>query len=219
MEFKNLIDTINIEEDEIMVSFDVSSLFTNVPINRALDIINDCLESDLDLNLRCPLDPSEVIKCLELCLRSTLFIFRGQLYRQEEGIVMGSPVSSIVANLFMHSLETSAIAKRLCPPKLWLRYVDDIFIVNKRGGLEELFNNVNSISESNKLTKEIESADHKLAFLDCLVERRHNNNKLKINVYRKPTHSDRYLDFDSAHAQCTKINVLLSDRPRIIVSS
>ncbi|TIH02086.1 hypothetical protein D0S45_20990, partial [Marinifilum sp. JC120] len=74
-------------------------------------------------------------------------------------------------------------------------------------GMEELFNNANSISENIKLTKELESVDHKLAFLDCLVERRHNN-KLKINVYRKSTHSERYLDFNSAHSQSTKINVV-----------
>ncbi|VDO74593.1 unnamed protein product [Schistosoma margrebowiei] len=98
---------------------------------QALDINNDCLESDLDLNLRYPLDPPEVINCLELCSRSALFIFRGHLYRQEEGIAMGSPVYPIVANLFMHSLETSAIAKSVYSPKLWLRYVDDIFIINK----------------------------------------------------------------------------------------
>ncbi|VDP43753.1 unnamed protein product [Schistosoma mattheei] len=208
MEFENLIDTIDIEEDEITASFDVSSLFTNVPINRALDIINDCLESDLDLNLRCPLYPPEVIRCLELRLRSTLFIFRGHLYRQKEGKAMGSPVSPIVANLFTHSLETSAIARSVYPPKLWLQYVDDIFNINKRDGLEELFNNVNTISESIRLMKELESVDHKLAFLDCLVEGRHKNNKLKINVCRKSTHSERYLDFDSAHARCTKINVV-----------
>ncbi|CAH8464949.1 unnamed protein product [Schistosoma rodhaini] len=208
MEFKNIIDTIDIEEDEVMASFDVSSLFTNVPINRALDIIYACLESDLDLNLRCPLDPSEFIKCLELCLRSTLFIFRGDLYRQKEGIAMGSPVSPIVANLFMHSLETSAIARSVFPPKVWLRYVDDIFVIIKQDYLEELFANVNNISEQINLTKEIESVDHKLAFLDCMVERRLNNRKLKINVFRKSTHSERYLDFDSAHALCTKVTVV-----------
>ncbi|VDP81307.1 unnamed protein product [Schistosoma mattheei] len=146
MEFKNIIDTIHIEDNEMMASFDVSSLFTNVPVNRALDIIYDYLESDSDLNLRCPLDPFEVIKCLKLRLQSTLFIFRGNLYKQKEGITMGSPVSPIVANLFMHSLEAS-----VC----YLHTVDDIFIIIKRDGLEELFENATSISESIKLTKEI----------------------------------------------------------------
>ncbi|CAH8512007.1 unnamed protein product [Schistosoma guineensis] len=64
-EFKNNIDTIHIEENEMMPSFDVSSLFTNVFINRVLDIIYDYFESDSYFNLRSPLDPSEVIKCLE----------------------------------------------------------------------------------------------------------------------------------------------------------
>ncbi|VDP79738.1 unnamed protein product [Schistosoma mattheei] len=83
MEYKNFIDTIDIEEDEIMASFDVFSLLTNVLINRAFDIINDCLESDSDLNLRCLIDPSEDTKCIKLCLRSILFTFRGELYRQK----------------------------------------------------------------------------------------------------------------------------------------
>ncbi|VDP57296.1 unnamed protein product [Schistosoma mattheei] len=147
MEFKNIIDTIYVEEDEILASFDVSFLFINLPVNRELDIIHDCLESDSDMNLRCLLDPSEVIKCLELCLRSTLFTFRGDLYRQKEGIAMGSPVSPIVANLFMHSLETSAITRCVCPPMVWLWHVDDILIIIKRDGLKELFENVNIISE------------------------------------------------------------------------
>ncbi|CAH8669503.1 unnamed protein product [Schistosoma bovis] len=134
-------------------------------------------------------------------------IFRGDLYRQKEGIAMGLPISSIVANLFMNSLGINAIARSVCPPKVWLRYVDDIFIIVKQDGLEDLFENVNNISESIKLTKEIESVDHKLAFLDCLIERRHNNN-LKINVFRKSTHFERYLDYCSAHAQCTKVNVV-----------
>ncbi|VDP32291.1 unnamed protein product [Schistosoma mattheei] len=117
MEFKDIIDNIDIEEDEIVVNFDVSSLITNVPVNRALDIIYDCLESDSESNLRCQLDLYEVTKCLELCLRSTLFIFRGGLYRQEEDVAMDSPVSPIVANLFMHSLESSAVARS--SPKVW----------------------------------------------------------------------------------------------------
>ncbi|VDP33399.1 unnamed protein product [Schistosoma mattheei] len=55
IKFRNNIDNIHIEEDEMIASFDEFSLFTNVPINRALDIIYGCLESDSDLNLRYPL--------------------------------------------------------------------------------------------------------------------------------------------------------------------
>ncbi|TNN12551.1 reverse transcriptase, partial [Schistosoma japonicum] len=74
-------------------------------------VINEYLLADNDLSLWCPLEPSEIIKCLSLCLNSTLFKFRGDLYKQTEGVAMGSPVSPIVANLFMHSLETNALSK------------------------------------------------------------------------------------------------------------
>lgn len=50
-EFKNNIDIINME-DELLASFNVSSLLTNVPINTALDLIYDCLKSDADLSVR-----------------------------------------------------------------------------------------------------------------------------------------------------------------------
>ncbi|CAH8645410.1 unnamed protein product [Schistosoma bovis] len=96
MEFKNIIDTIDIQEDEILASFDVSSLLTNIPVNRALDIIYDCLESDSDLDLGCPLDPSEVIKCLELCLRSTLSIFRDLYRRYSNGFTCFSDCSEFI---------------------------------------------------------------------------------------------------------------------------
>ncbi|KAH8874872.1 reverse transcriptase [Schistosoma japonicum] len=59
--------------------------------------------------LRCSLDLTKIIKSLEWCLRSTLFIFRGEIYQQSEGVAIESPVSPVVANLFTHSLESSVI--------------------------------------------------------------------------------------------------------------
>ncbi|VDQ01230.1 unnamed protein product [Trichobilharzia regenti] len=92
-----------------MASFDVYSLLTNVTVNDSLSIIYNLPPSEDELNGRCPLNPDEIVKTLELCLRSTLFTFRGVVYRQEEGIALGSLVSPLVANIFMHSLETNAI--------------------------------------------------------------------------------------------------------------
>lgn len=82
---------------------------------------------------------------------------------------MRSPVSPILPNLFIHSLETSAITKWVNPPEVWLQYVDDIFVNIKRNGLEEIFENVN-IAHSITVPEDIESTDKKLAFLNCLTE-------------------------------------------------
>lgn len=54
--------------------------------------------------------------------------------------------------------------------------------------------------EGIKLTKEIESNDHKLAFLDCQMQRGHDN-ELEMNVFRK-------LDYGLAYTYCTKVTAV-----------
>ncbi|VDO51624.1 unnamed protein product [Schistosoma margrebowiei] len=80
------------------------------------------LNSDTELK-RCPPDPSDIIRALDLCIHSTVFSFRGDLYRQTESVAMGSPVSPIVANLCIHWKQV--LSHSSIPPKIWLRYVDN----------------------------------------------------------------------------------------------
>ena len=103
------------DEGETMVSFDVSSLFTNVPISKAVDIIRKRLEEEDSLEDRTPLSPQRVAELLQLCLRSTYFSFNGELYEQREGAAMGSPVSAVVENLYMEFFEE--IVLRTAPAK------------------------------------------------------------------------------------------------------
>ena len=91
----------HVESDEILVSFDVSSLFTNVPVGEAVSIICERLREDGRLGDRTFLSPEQIADLLEMCLRSTYFSFGGNLYQQKEGAAMGSPVSAVVANLYM----------------------------------------------------------------------------------------------------------------------
>ena len=87
-------------EDEVLVSYDVVSLFTSVPIGEAVKVIQEMLHDDEDLVVRTPLSPDRIGELLELCLRSTYFSYNGEFYEQSEGAAMGSPVSAIVANLY-----------------------------------------------------------------------------------------------------------------------
>ena len=84
-----------------MVSFDVEALYTNVPIDDALAIIKELLENDETIPDRTPLSPKNVLDLLELLLHTTFFIFNGTYYKQTEGVVMGGPPSSIVAEIYM----------------------------------------------------------------------------------------------------------------------
>ena len=94
----------------------VSALFTSVPVDPALNIIKDLLEKDHTLKERTVLTVSDIILLLEFCLKNTYFSFQDQFYEQVEGATMGSPVSHIVANLYMEYLEQKALSTAPHPP-------------------------------------------------------------------------------------------------------
>ena len=161
------------------------------------DIIRARLEEDESLGERTPLSPERVAELLQLCLRLTYFSFNGEFYEQREGAAMGSPVSAVVANLYMEFFEGLALNTAPARPSIWKRYVDDTFSVMKKGDVDGLLNHLNSIRPSIKFTMELEE-DGSILFLDTRVTRKVEG-KLDITVYRKPTHMDRYLHFSSHH--------------------
>lgn len=126
------------------------------------------------------------------------FTFDGNTYEQTEGTAMGSPLSPIIADIFMEDLENNLLERSEKKPKLFVRYVDDIFIIWEHGDDELLkfFELANKQHQNIKFTIELEN-DRTLPFLDTLVIR--TDNKLKFKPYKKPTHTDRYLDAKSHH--------------------
>ena len=105
---------IKLEPGECLSSYDVSPLFTSVLIDPALNIIKDLLDKDTTLKERTVMEVSDIILLLEFCLKNTYLSFQDQFYEQVEGAAMGSPVSPIVANLYMEYLETKS--SKHCPP-------------------------------------------------------------------------------------------------------
>ena len=90
---------------EYLSSFDVTALFTSVPMEPVLGIIKDLWEEDSTHKEITVLPVKDIILLLELCLYNTYFSFQGQFYEQVEGAAMGSPVHPIVANLYMEYFE------------------------------------------------------------------------------------------------------------------
>ena len=120
---KNFIESMNgtvLREDEVMVSFDVEALYTSIPIDRALIAVRDKLESDKGWCGKTALSITQIVELLELCLRSTYFTFRNKYYRLMDGVAMGSPVLSVVANLFMERFEEGALQDAIAfqPPHM-----------------------------------------------------------------------------------------------------
>ena len=118
-DFIDQIKEVRLKDGESIMSYDVTSLFTSVPIKPALDIIQQRLAKDEDLQKRTSMTIQHIITLLDFCLNSTSFMFQGKYYQQMEGAAMGSPLSPIVANIFMEHFEQQALASAPHPPSLW----------------------------------------------------------------------------------------------------
>ena len=84
-----------------MVYFDLESLFINVPIEDAVQAALRKLGNDSDLANHTNLTPTKIADLLNFVLRSTYFQYNGQIYEQQDGAAMGSPVSAVIANIYM----------------------------------------------------------------------------------------------------------------------
>ena len=103
-DFVNRAKGLTLQLGECLTSYDVTSFFTSVPIDPALKIIKDILEKDEKLNDRTVLSVQDITELLVFCLHNTYFSFQNKVHELIVGAAKGSPVSPIVANLYMEHL-------------------------------------------------------------------------------------------------------------------
>ena len=194
---------LNVNYEYILISFDVESLFTKVPVNDFIDFLKNELQ-----NYELELPNDIIILLIELCIKNCYFSFNNKFYLQLLGMPMGNPLSALIANLYMEFFEKYILSTILRSDIIWKRYVDDILVfwpknLDVNGFLDQLNSLVNSI----KFTLEIEN-NFKLSFLDVNIHR--TNNDLKFNVYRKPTNNELYIHNYSFHEYKVKQSIFLS---------
>jgi hypothetical protein len=176
----------------------IVSLFTNVPVDKALQVIRNKLHNDHILTERSSLEVEAIMELLEVCLTTTYFQVDDKFFQQKGGMAMGSALSPVVSNIFMEHSEELVLGTANHRPSLWLRYVDDTFVIWPHGPdkLQEFFDHINSLRPSISFTMETE-ADNKIPFLDVLVIKKQST--ITTTVYRKPSHTGYYLNFQSNH--------------------
>ncbi|BHF62151.1 hypothetical protein SprV_0100513200 [Sparganum proliferum] len=187
-----------VRPDQIMVSFDVVSLFTSIPPDLARDVLRKRLEENYD-ETNGPLKIDHLLQLFAFC-QQTFFTFNGRTYEQIKGTPMGSPIPSLVAELVLQELEKVVFDHY--EPAFWRRYVDDTFVIIERSRLADFQDLLNGIFPDIQFTRE-EEHDEQLPFLDVLVTRTPNG-ELNTTVYRKATNTTRILNYHSDHPMAHK---------------
>ena len=108
-----------LDADQMLVSFDVVSLFTKIPVDLAIKVATNGLRYDDSLWQRTSLPLEDITDLLSFCLNTTQFVFEGTYYKQVFGTAMGSLVSAVIANLVMEDIEHRALTTAPVSPSFW----------------------------------------------------------------------------------------------------
>ena len=197
LDFCDQIKQVKLEEGGELVSFDVVSLFTSIPVELAIHVATDVLSKDDTLQDRTAIPAEDIVDLLDFRLSTTNFKYNNTHYQQIFGTAMGSLVLGVMANLVMDNLEQRALSTSLVQPRFWKRYVDDVCAAVKPGLVQTLQDHLNNVKPSMQFTVERET-NQEIAFLDVSLCRQ-DNGQLVNKVHRKPTDTKSYLAFELHH--------------------
>ena len=189
-----------------MASLDVESVFTNIALNEA---INNYVSDLHNKNLyNGKLSKIDLFKLLETATSESSFIFEYLLYKQVDGVAMGSPLGTTLANAFLCHYEKEWLDN--CPihfkPVIYKRYVDDIFVLfSSKEHLQLFVDYMNKQHKCLKFTSEAEN-DNSFSFLDIKIT--HHNQQFKTSVYSKPTFSGVFTHYESYADQTHKKSLI-----------
>ena len=151
----------------LLCTLDITSLYTNIPHLEGIQSTKEMLA------IHKPPDTlphnSYIIELLELVLTNNHFEFNGEFYHQLSGTAMGTKLAPSYANLFMTKFEDKYVYTYPLQPKLWKRFIDDIFLVwpHGRNSLIEFTEHLNTVHPTIKFTSDI--SDTGISFLDLTI--------------------------------------------------
>ncbi|PIK56435.1 hypothetical protein BSL78_06679 [Apostichopus japonicus] len=193
----------------IIGTFDVTSLYTNIP--HAEGIAATCAALSKKVH---PCPPISDIKALmQQVLTKNNFTFMDKHYLQRHGTAMGTRMAPSYACLFMSSLEERMLSTAPCRPLIWWRYIDDIFFIwtSDEDSLLTFINHINSFHSTIKFTSDY--SHQQVNFLDVTVRKEHGS--LSTDLYTKPTDTHQYLHSSSCHPRHCKSGIAYSQALRL----
>ncbi len=164
-------------------------MYNNIPIDETLEIVKKKLKNNNESNSFI----NHLIIIIRNICNQNYFTFSNKYYTQTKGLAMGSPISSILSEVYIQDLENKIILgiKNMHNVLLWNRYVDDILVIYNSTIKDEhliILNKLNTYNNSIKFTFE-EEVNRKINFLDIDIQIE-KDNKITTNVYRKETNNN-----------------------------
>ena len=172
-----------------MISFDVSSLYTNVPVKEAIDKAAERLYAG-DLQ-QPPVDKEKFILLAELSALDVIMSIHDGYYKQTDGLAMGAPPAPYLANIWLSQYDSTIMDNA----KIGERYMDDILRSIASNKVTTKLEKINNLHPNLKFTIETEQ-DGRHPFLDlCLI---HTDSQLKSTWYTKPNDTGLIMNYHAA---------------------
>ena len=215
--FINFIENNPLPEDAILVTLDVSSLYTNIPQEEGINIV--CRYYEEHYQLKQPIPTTLLGELIRLILKENSFKFNDKHYLQTFGVAMGTKMAVAFAVIFMAHIEKQLLLASPQKPIFWKRFIDDIFSVWTLP--EKEINNfvdfANSFHATIKFTHEMSS--EKIVFLDTEVfkgPRFADRKTLDVQTHFKPTETFQYTHFSSSHPLSVKKGFIKGEALRLL---
>ncbi|XP_058839782.1 uncharacterized protein LOC131695552 [Topomyia yanbarensis] len=205
-DFAEEISKVRVPEGFVLYSLDVISLYTNVPVNKVYEYVEERW-NELEHETSIPWQSFK--QAMQTVLEASFFQYDGKCYDQIFGVPMGSPLSPVIANIIMEKLEKDAIEKlkhKNISLTVYRRYVDDCFLVGRENEIETVMNVFNGEQNSIKFTVEKEQ-NNCIRFLDLHLTRE--GEKISKTWYPKQK-TGRYLDYTSESPHSHKKNTVIA---------
>ena len=184
---------------DVYVSFDIKSLYTNVPLQEVIDDIISTVYSDTAATpwfINSGISKRVLKNILKICSEG-IFLYKGKVYQQRDGVAMGSPLAPLLANWFVARVEDKILSNQVhkdYQPVFYKRYVDDVFAIFKSNTERDEFFKILNQSHPN-LIFTMEMSTSSLPFLDISVSIK--NGSYHTEVYRKETNTGVLMHYNS----------------------
>lgn len=181
-----LIENLHIEGSYILCSADVSSLYTNMSLQRLYGVIERHTQSEL------------YVRILKFICENNFFRYGNSVFRQRDGIAMGTNCAVICANLYLDDFDQHFAPKCV----FYRRYIDDIFFILDTNLYFPSNIQLQMNSFISKIVLDFVFSPSSVNFLDLVIFK-NSHRKIQFKTFQKPQNIYQYLPRSSCHNPAT----------------